>query len=354
MNDEGIDRGTSPQRESTRVAARRFVDLPRRSGAHGWVDILFVPIAIVIAVTYFASVNENFLTGANLRNMILQAAVLAIVAFGITFVILAGELDLSVGTGTALASVIGATVMVGTGSVVLGIVGAVAAGIAIGVVNGLIVTRLEVPSFIATFGMLVIASGIALSITDGGVVSGLPPGIGDISLDSFLGVRWLIWLVVAVFLVLYFVQTQTAFGVRVKAVGGNRVAARLSGLKVQRIRFLVLVLSGVTMGIAAVALTSRLESGQPNAGLFLELDAITAVVVGGTSIFGGRGSLMRTLFGVLLIAVLRNGLQVQGAGDSLTLIVIGLVLMLAASVDFFRRALSRRTGGQRRRATLGA
>ena len=91
MNDEGIDRGTSPQRESTRVAARRFVDLPRRSGAHGWVDILFVPIAIVIAVTYFASVNENFLTGANLRNMILQAAVLAIVAFGITFVILAGE-----------------------------------------------------------------------------------------------------------------------------------------------------------------------------------------------------------------------------------------------------------------------
>lgn len=354
MSDAGIDKGTSPQREWTRVAARRFAALPRRSGAHGWLDVLFVPVAIVIAVAYFASVNENFLTGINLRNMILQAAVLAIVAFGITFVILAGELDLSVGSGTALASVIGATVMVDSGSVVLGIIVALAAGIAIGVVNGLIVTLLEVPSFIATFGMLVIASGIALSITDGGVVSGLPSGIGDISLDSFLGVRWLIWLVIAVFLVLYFVQTQTAFGVRVKAVGGNRVAARLSGLKVQRVRFLVFVLSGVTIGIAAVALTSRLESGQPNAGLFLELDAIAAVVVGGTSIFGGRGSLMRTLFGVLLIAVIRNGLQVEGAGDALTLIVIGLVLMLATSVEFFRKALARRRGSGRRREPLGA
>ena len=312
------------------------------------------PVAILIAVLYFASVNENFLTGINLRNLVLQSAVLAIVAFGITFVILAGELDLSVGTGTALASVVGATVMVDTGSVVLGIVVAIAAGVAIGVFNGLIVTLLEVPSFIATFGSLVIASGIALSITNGGVVSGLPLGIGDISLESFFGVRWMIWLVIAVFLALYFVQTQTAFGIKVKAVGGNRVAARLSGLKVQRVRFLVFVLSGLTMGIAAVALTSRLESGQPNAGLFLELDAIAAVVVGGTSIFGGRGSVLRTLFGVLLIGVLRNGLQVQGAGDALTLIVIGLVLILAASVEFFRRALSRRTGGRRQREPAGA
>jgi ribose transport system permease protein len=251
-------------------------------------------------------------------------------------VILAGELDLSVGSGVGLVSVLAATVMRDQDSVLLGIVAAFAVGIAIGAVNGFVVTKLEVPSFIATFGMLVIANGIALAITDGGVVTGVPIDIGNLALKSFLGVRWMIWLVVIVFIVLYVIQTQTAFGRRVMAVGGNREAARLAGIPVNRVRFFVFLVSGATIAIGGLALTSRVVSGQPNGGTLLELDAVAAIVIGGTSIFGGRGSLIRTLFGVLLIAELRNGLDLVGVGDDLKQVIIGAVLILAASVAFIR------------------
>jgi ribose/xylose/arabinose/galactoside ABC-type transport system permease subunit len=223
-----------------------------------------------------------------------------------------------------------------------GIAAGLAVGLAIGMFNGLVVTRLNVPSFIATFGMLVIAHGIATALTDGGVVSGLPLSVGNLANEAFLGIRWIVWLTLAVFAALVFVQTQTAFGIRVLAVGGNRQAAHLTGLSVDRLRFMVFVISGLTIGIAGLALTARLESGQPNAGQLLELDAIAAIVIGGTSIFGGRGSVGRTFWGVLLIAVLRNGLDVEGVGDDLKQIIIGVVLIAAASVDFVRRRLVRR------------
>jgi ribose/xylose/arabinose/galactoside ABC-type transport system permease subunit len=316
--------------------------LIRRSGAQGLADLLFVPVVTVLLVVYFATQNEFFLTELNVTNIFTQAAILAIVAFGVTFVILAGELDLSVGSGVALASVLCAFVMRDTESILLGVLVAIAAGLTVGLVNGLIVTRLNVPSFIATFGMLVIASGIALSLTDGGVVSGLPLQLGDIAREGFLGIRWIIWLTIAVFIALYYVQTQTAFGVRVFAVGGNRQAANLAGINVNRVRLLVFVVSGLAVGIAGFALTARLESGQPNAGTLLELDAIAAIVIGGTSIFGGRGSLSRTLWGVMLIAVLQNGLDLEGVGDDLKQIIIGGVLITAASADFVRRRLAAR------------
>lgn len=323
-----------------RRATDRVRTLIRRSGAQGLADLLFVPVVTVLLVVYFASVNEFFLESLNITNLFTQAAILAIVAFGVTFVILAGELDLSVGSGVALASVLCAFVMRDTDSILLGILVAIAAGLAVGVANGVIVTRLKVPSFVATFGMLVIAHGIALSLTDGGVVSGLPLQLGNIAREGFLGIRWIIWLTIVVFLALYYLQTQTAFGVRVFAVGGNRQAANLAGINVNRIRFLVFVVSGLAVGIAGFALTARLESGQPNAGTLLELDAIAAIVIGGTSIFGGRGSLSRTLWGVLLIAVLQNGLDLEGVGDDLKQVIIGGVLIAAASADFVRRRLA--------------
>ncbi len=322
-----------------------------RTSGRGWLDLLFVPLVIVGLFIYFASVNEFFLESRNLTNITVQASVLAIVSFGVTYVILAGELDLSVGSGVALSSVIAAFVMRDTGSILLGVLAAIGVGLAIATFNGLVVTRLEVPSFIATFGMLVIASGLALAATDGGVVTGLPDGISNIALEGFLGLRWIGWITIAVFAVLVFVQTQTAFGVRVFAVGGNRQAARLVGINVNRIRLLVFLVSGAAMGIAAFVLTARLESGQPKGGVLLELDAITAIVIGGTSIFGGRGSLTRTLFGVLLIAILLNGLSLEGVGDDIRRIIIGCVLIGAASVDYFRsRLLPRRR--ERRRAAL--
>lgn len=324
-----------------------------RTSGRSWIDLLFVPAVIVALIIYFASVNEFFLESRNLTNITIQASVLAIVSFGVTYVILAGELDLSVGSGVALASVMAAFVMRDTGSVLLGVLVALGVGLAIATFNGLVVTRLEVPSFIATFGMLVIASGLALAATDGGVVSGLPSGISVIATEGFLGLRWMVWITIAVFAVLFFVQTQTAFGVRVFAVGGNRQASRLVGITVDRVRMLTFLISGVTMGIAAFVLTARLEAGQPKGGTLLELDAVTAIVIGGTSIFGGRGSLTRTLFGVLLIAVLINGLSLEGVGDEIRRIIIGCVLIGAASADYVRtRLLPERR--ERRQAELAA
>jgi ribose/xylose/arabinose/galactoside ABC-type transport system permease subunit len=312
-----------------------------RTGAQGWADLLFVPVVTVGLVAYFASTSPYFLTGLNITNIFVQGSVLAIVAFGVTFVILAGELDLSVGSGVALVSVVCGFAMRDIG-IVEGVAIGIAVGLAIGLINAIVVTRLGVPSFIATFGMLVMAHGLALSLTSGGVVAGLPFSLGNLANEGVLGVRWIIWLTILVFVVLYFVQTQTAFGTRVLAVGGNPQAAHLTGINVRRVRTLVFVISGLTIGIAAIALTARLQSGQPNAGNLLELDAIAAIVIGGTSIFGGRGSLVRTLWGVLLIAILRNGLDLEGVGDDLKQVIIGLVLIAAASADFVRRYLRRR------------
>jgi ribose/xylose/arabinose/galactoside ABC-type transport system permease subunit len=312
-----------------------------RTGAQGWADLLFVPVVTIALVIYFASSSPYFLTGLNITNIFVQGSVLAIVAFGVTFVILAGELDLSVGSGVALVSVVCGFAMRDIG-IAEGVAIGIAVGLAIGLINAIVVTRLGVPSFIATFGMLVMAHGLALSLTSGGVVAGLPFSLGNLANEGILGIRWIIWLTILVFVVLYFVQTQTAFGTRVLAVGGNPQAAHLTGINVRRVRTLVFVISGLTIGIAAIALTARLQSGQPNAGNLLELDAIAAIVIGGTSIFGGRGSLVRTLWGVLLIAILRNGLDLEGVGDDLKQVIIGLVLIAAASADFVRRYLRRR------------
>ena len=309
----------------------------------GWGDVMFVPLVLGALVLYLSFSTEFFLTSLNLTNLLTQAAVLAVVSFGLTFVILSGELDLSVGAGVALASVVGAMVMRDNGgSILLGLIATLGIGLLIGLVNGLIVTKLEVPSFIATLGMMTIAGGVALALTNGAVVGGVPVGLGNLVTESFLGVRWVLWLVLAVFAALFFVQAQTGFGVRVFAVGGNREAARLSAVPVDRVRLYCFLLTGLCVGIGAFILLARVQSGQPNSGGLLSLTAIAAIVVGGNNLLGGRGSISRTFWGVLLIAVLTNGLQLKGIDDSVQQIVIGVVFIAAASADFVRRISRRR------------
>jgi ribose transport system permease protein len=309
----------------------------RREQGEGWLDLLFVPVILVVLLVWLSATAPGFLDTDNLTNILLQGSMLGMVAFGMTFLILAGELDLSVGSGVALVSVMSALVMRDTDSILLGVLAGVGTGVALGIVNGLVVTKLEVPSFIATLGTLVIAHGIALALTNGAVVSGIPEGIGSLASDSFLGIRWLIWLMAFVFVVLYLLHRKTTFGIKVVSVGGNSEASRLSAINVDRVRFLCFVLVGLTVGIAGVALTSRVQSGQPNAGGLLALTAIAAVVVGGTSLTGGRGSVFKTLWGVLLLSVLDNGLDVKGVDPDLKQVVIGAVFIAAASVDFIRR-----------------
>jgi ribose transport system permease protein len=320
----------------SRERVRRRLD---RVKGDGWGDVLFVPAVLLLLVIYLASANEFFLTELNFTNIFLQAATLAIVAFGLSFVIFAGELDLSVGAGVAMVSVVSSMVMRDTGSIALGVVACIGVGATIGLVNGLVVTKLQVPSFIATFGSLTILQGIALAMTDGAAISGVPTSLGDLANQGFLGIRWALWLVIAVFAALFFVQTQTSFGVRVFAVGGNRDASRIS---VDRIILLCFVITGICVGLGGLVLTSRVQSGQPNAGGLLALTAIAAIVVGGNNLLGGRGSISRTLWGVLLIAVLENGLQLEGVNDDLSRAIIGAVFIAAASAEFFRRRLRRR------------
>lgn len=320
------------------ILARRL----ERSRVDGWFDLLFVPTVLAALIVYLSLFNPYFVDSINFKNILLQASTLALVSFGVTFVILSGELDLSVGAVVALVSVVASFVMRDSHSVLFGVLAGLGTGAVVGAVNGLVVTVLQVPSFIATLGTMVTAQGIALAATNGTVIAPLPPSIGKLANDSFIGVPWLVWLVVVAFVVLLALQTQTRFGLRVFAIGGNREAARLSAVPVQRVRFLVFVLSGVLAAIGGIALTARVQSGQPAAGQLLALTAVAAVVVGGTDVFGGRGSLTRTLWGVLLISVLTNGLDLEGVNDDLQQVIIGVVFILAASTGFVRQQLGRR------------
>jgi ribose/xylose/arabinose/galactoside ABC-type transport system permease subunit len=322
---------------SSAPSSRLRALLSTREGGEGLLNLLFVPMIVAGLVIWLSLSAKGFLQTANITDLLLQAAILGIVSFAMTFVILAGELDLSVGAGVALVSVTSALAMRDSGSIALGVLAGIGTGLALGIVNGLIVTRLDVPAFIATLGTLVIAQGIALYLTNGQVIGPVPPGIGSLANSSFLGVRWLIWLTLAVFVALYLLQHKTTFGARVMAVGGNREAARLSAVNVNWIRFMCFALTGVAVGIAGIALTSQVQSGQPNAEGTLSLSAIAAVVVGGTSLTGGRGSVGKTLWGVLLLGVLDNGLDVKGVSPDIKQVIIGTVFIAAASVDFLRR-----------------
>jgi ribose transport system permease protein len=305
-------------------------------------DAVFMPAVVLAMVIYLSVTSDVFLSPGNIQNVLSQSVLLAVVAFGATFVIIGREIDLSVGAGVGLVSVLTSLTMVQTHSIAAGVIVGLSSGIAIGVVNGALVTLFEVPSFIATLGMLVILRGLSLALTNGGVISGIPTGFNTLATSDFLGIKYIVWLMIGTFVVLYLVQRQTAFGLRVYAVGGNPEAARLSGIPVKLIRFATFVISGACVAIGGLALTARVESGQPNGGQLLELYAIAAIVMGGTSLLGGRGSVVKTAAGVLLIIVLKNGLDLLSINSDVQQAIIGTVFIAAASVDFVRRQLERR------------
>jgi ribose/xylose/arabinose/galactoside ABC-type transport system permease subunit len=331
------------------VSTRRFSSLLKAAIPEGkrrdpgtLIDSFFLPMVLAALALYLMLTSDVFLSRGNINNLLSQMVLLAIVAFGSTFVVIAGDLDLSVGAGTALVSVVAASVMNSTGSVSLGLLAGILTGLAIGMTNGLLVAVLGVPAFIATLGTLVILRGVSLLLTQGGVVAGLPDGFIRLAGGDWLGISFVVWLMIVTFAVFLFLEKQTSFALRIFAIGGNREAARLAGIHVNRVRFFVFVLSGLAAGMAGLALMVRVESGQPNGAQLLELFAVAAIVMGGTSLTGGSGSVLRTLLGVSLIVVLRNGLDIKGVGFEVQQIVIGVVFVGAASVDFVRRRLSTR------------
>lgn len=315
---------------------------PRRrrgwTSIRSWADVLFVPIVLVVLVLYVRNKSPYFATTSNFKTLLLQAAVLGILALGATFTIIAGELDLSAASNAALSGMVAALAMTDwTDSVVVGVAAGLLCGIVFGAVNGCIVTVARVPSFVATLGTLVIGGGIALSLTDAKAVTGLPDSFGDLSNTLFGGYRLLVWWFLALYVVGYIVLHHTTFGLRLFAVGGNREASRLSGLNVSLLRFSVFVVAGFLAGVAGVLLTARVQTGQPSLPTTYTLYAVAAVVLGGTSLQGGRGGVARTFLGIALIATLQNGLDLLNYSFADQQIAVGGVFILAASSEVLRR-----------------
>lgn len=297
-------------------------------------DKFIILICFIILVATFAVLNENFLTFRNMSNILYQIALLAIVAMGMTFVIIGGGFDLSAGSVVALSGTSAAIVMIEYGTAA-GILVGLLIGAAIGVFNGTMVAKVNISPFIATLGTLVIARGLALGITGGTSVYNLPPSFFVLS-GQFLGIPVPALLLLGVFIIGFVILKYTSFGLKIFAVGGNREAARLSGIKVDRVIQMTYVISGTCAGLAGLILASRIRSGEPTVGVFLELYAIAAVVLGGTSLKGGQGSLAKTMLGVLFIGVLQNGLNLMNVPYYWQQVAIGLVFVIAAAIGMVR------------------
>ena len=289
-------------------------------------------VALLLECVLLAVATDAFFTSANLGNVIRQNAFTAILAAGMTFVVLTAGIDLSVGSVVGLAGMVCASVMVEGSGVVAGVLCGVGVGVVTGMLNGAAVTTLRVPPFVVTLATMLIVRGAAYKLTDARTISGLPASFAALS-SGFASAT----LMLAIFVVAWLLLVRTPFGRHVYAVGGNVEAAWLSGVRVGWVQFAVYTLSGLAAGIAGVLVASRLNAGYPRAGEFYELDAIAAVVVGGTSLFGGRGSIWGTLAGAFFIGVLNNGLNLFRVSPYDQLIVKGAVLLAAASLDRWRR-----------------
>lgn len=295
--------------------------------------------ALATELVVFSLLSPHFLSLENQRNVLEQNSAITVLAVGMTFVILTGGIDLSVGSLVALSSVVCAWTLVrladahtsSTLAVALAVVAGSGAAAFAGCISGLVTTRVRIPPFVATLAMLTMARGAVLQWTDSRTISGLPSLFGDLG-RSAAPVAVMAIVVFAAWLVL----ARTVFGRHVYAVGGNPEAARLSGIRVSRTLTQVYALSGFLAGIAGVLMAARLNVGDPRSGEFYELDAIAAVVVGGTSLQGGRGSIWGTLAGALVIGELNNFLTLMDVQHYSQKIVIGVVLIFAAFLDRFR------------------
>ncbi len=315
------------------AASPRRIALGQALSRYG-IIIAFVAICAVLSL-----LNQYFLTPLNIVNVLRQASINGILAIGLTFVILTGGIDLSVGSLLAVSGILGASVVTGAhpGSPAAATALGVAAGFVLGSVNGLLVAWLRVPAFVATLGMLSIARGLTFISNDGMPVPHLAPAFLKLGQGFVLGAPVPVLLFGAVVLLAWIVLRFTTYGRYVYAVGGNERSARTSGIATRRVVFSVYAISGALAGLAGLLLAARTTSALPQAGVSYELDAIAAVVIGGTSLTGGAGSPVGTLFGALIIAVINNGLDLMGVSSYYQQVIKGAIIVFAVLVDSSRR-----------------
>lgn len=293
---------------------------------------------LLLLVVFLAWRSPYFLTASNLTVVGRQIALALLVAIGMTFVILAGQIDLSVGSVVALVSVLTGIFMVDMGlPVVLSAALAIAVGALVGVVNGTIFATTKIPSFVVTLGMLAVARGLALGITQGNTISGLPSEFLVLGQGSWLGIPIPVWIAVAVALVAHVVLTRTVFGRHVYFLGSNEHAAVLSGIRVRRVKIAIFAIAATLAALESVIETARLSVGQPSAGGGYELAAIGAVVIGGANLFGGEGSILGTVFGATLLALIQNGLILLGISAYWQQAFSGAIIVAAVGLNMWRR-----------------
>jgi erythritol transport system permease protein len=317
-------------------------------------------IALLLIVVIFAFLSPSFLTLGDIVISIEHASIYAILAIGMSFTILTGGIDLSVGSIVGLAGMIAGSLiyqglmlpMFGVivyfnAWVVVGIT--LVIGLLIGLVNGWVITRFNVVPFIATLGMLYVARGLALLTSNGATFPNLAgdPGLGNtgfpfLGSGLILGIPAPIWLMAVTGLIAAFVATRTPFGRRVYAVGGNERAAELAGIRINRIKLIVYAISGFCAALVGLIIASQLQAAQPDAGNTYELTAIAAVVLGGTSLFGGRGSIGGSIIGAFVISVLGDGMVLVGVSEFWQMVVKGVVIVLAVVIDQVQVRLQRR------------
>jgi ribose transport system permease protein len=309
--------GTLPAAKPT--LQRRLRGILRTGG-------LLLPLAAFWLVLTLTS--PFFLTTTNLNNLLLAASVLGILAIGTTVVIITEEIDLSIGAVEGLATVAAGLVIVTFhGPTIVGIGVAFAVGILVGVVNGWVTTRLNVPSFIVTLSTLGICTGLALQATNGQSIYGFPDDFLQIGVGTIAGIHMPVLIVLGLLIAIHFTLTYTPLGVRVYSVGGNKRAASLVGINVVRVKMFAFCLSAGAAALAGVVQAARLNSANGNFGSSYLLDAIAAVVIGGTSLTGGVGSVVGTALGVLVVATIHNGLTLWNVSPFMQTVVVGTIIL---------------------------
>ncbi len=318
-----------------------MADDPKKGNVLGLLaDYLGMSIALVVLIVVFGLAADNFFTEATFKTLANQIADITIAAVGMTFVLIIAGIDLSVGSVMALAGAVLGIAVVNRGlPLALGVVLCLIVGLICGGANGLVIVRWKLPSFIVTLGMLEAARGGAYLVTDSRTVY-----IGSIDVVTetvALGLSVPFFLAIAVVVVGQLVLSRTVFGRYLIAIGTNEEAVRLSGIDPRPYKLAVFALSGLLAGIAAVIQTARMSSANPNTGIGFELQVIAAVVIGGTSLMGGRGSVIRSFFGVLIIAVLGAGLAQVGAQEYTKRLITGCVIVAAVILDQYRHRTRR-------------
>jgi ribose transport system permease protein len=306
------------------------VSLP--TGLKWLTELTMLPV-LVLLILAFSVFAPNMLSPLNITNVLSQSAVVAIAAIGATFVILTGGIDLSTGSSISASGVTAAAVMTATGNVALGIICGIVVGVLVGLIIGLLITHLNLVPFVVTLAGLFAIAGTALLLSNGATIAPIPSSITGFGIALVAGIPAPVVLAVVLFVVMQFLLTNTTWGRRVILVGANRQAAKISGIHVRRVETSVYAIAGFFSAIAGVLMTVNLYGANASMGSSQLLNVIGAVVLGGTSLFGGRGSVVRTAIGVLVLGFLANGMNLLGLSSYDQQAVTGAVIVIAACVD---------------------